>query len=97
MGDTERILNSISDLYRRKLTFGPLLTKEFQLRNSSASKRPEYQKLSTRYLTHETNWVVAVGTNFVVDLDQTLHYDLCDLRVGEGILQSVTNKENQGK
>lgn len=41
-------------------------------------------------LTHETSWIIGVGADFAVDLDQTLHHDLGDLVVVQGILETIT-------
>ncbi len=48
-------------------------------------------------LTHETGWVVGVGTDFTVDFDEPLHDDFGHFRVVQGILQTVTKENNQGK
>lgn len=46
-------------------------------------------------LTHESGGEVRIGAHFAVDLDQTLHHDLGDLGVGQGVLQAVTQEDDQ--
>lgn len=41
-------------------------------------------------LTHETSWIIGVGADLAVNLDQTLHYDLRDLVVVQGVLETIT-------
>lgn len=41
-------------------------------------------------LTHETSWIIGVGADLAVDLDQTLHHDLGDFIVVQGVLESIT-------
>lgn len=45
-------------------------------------------------LTHETSRVVGVSAHFAINLDQTLHNNFCDLTVGQGILEPVTQENH---
>lgn len=101
LGSTERIQNSISDLYRRNnyswLNFDCGASSK---RNATASNRPRFvceTLLKLRQLTHESSRVVWVRTDFTVDFDQTLHHDFRDLGVGQSVLQPVTEEDDQGK
>ena len=46
---------------------------------------------------HEPNWVVSVGADLAIDLDEALHEDLLDFLLGQGVLQSVTEDEHKRK
>lgn len=46
-------------------------------------------------LTHESRGEVGVCADLAVDLDQTLHHDLGHLGVGQGVLQPVTQEDDQ--
>lgn len=48
-------------------------------------------------LTHESSWVVGVGTDFTVNFDKPLHYDFGDFGVIQGVLETVTKENNQRK
>lgn len=48
-------------------------------------------------LTHEASWVVNVGADLAVDFDVSLHDDLGDFSVGQGVLQTVTQEDHQWK
>lgn len=48
-------------------------------------------------LTHESSGEVGVGADLAVNLDQALHHDLCDLGVGQGVLQAVAQEDHQGQ
>ena len=44
---------------------------------------------------HETSRVGRVGTDLTIDLDKTLHTDHLDFMVGESVLQTVTDNEEE--
>lgn len=44
-------------------------------------------------LTHKSRWIVDIGANLSVNFNVTLHKNLCDLGVGQCVLQTIT-KEN---
>lgn len=46
---------------------------------------------------HEAGREVGVGANLTVDLDEALHDDAGDLALVQGILQAVTQKNDQGQ
>lgn len=46
---------------------------------------------------HETSWVCVVRSNFAVDLDEALHQNGSGLTAIEGILQAVSEEDDQGK
>lgn len=46
-------------------------------------------------LTHVSSRVVRIGADLAVNLDQTLHDDLGHLGVGEGVLETVTQENDQ--
>ncbi len=48
-------------------------------------------------LTHETRGVVGIGSDLVVHFDEPLHQNEGHLPLGQGILQSVTKKDDQGQ
>jgi hypothetical protein len=50
-----------------------------------------------RALTHETRGVANIGADFAINLDQTLSADGLDFLVSQGILQTVTNENDQGQ
>ena len=43
---------------------------------------------------HETSWVHHVSADLAVDLDETLSTDLLSFSVGQGILESVSQKDD---
>lgn len=49
-------------------------------------------------LTHESSRECWVGTDLTVDLDKSLHHDLGDFGPGQGILQAISqeNQQRQG-
>lgn len=58
-------------------------------RNSSEISQLE------RTLTHESSWEVDVGADLSVDFDETLHDDLCDFRVGQSVLEAITQEDDE--
>lgn len=44
---------------------------------------------------HESSWEVDVGADLSVDFDETLHDDLGDLSVGERVLETVTQEDDE--
>lgn len=46
---------------------------------------------------HDATWEVDIGANLAVDLDETLHKDLLDLLLGEGILEPVAQHKDEGE
>jgi len=47
--------------------------------------------------TLETSWVVGVGSDLAVDLDEALLADLDDFTSRKSVLQSVSQKNNEWK
>lgn len=48
-----------------------------------------------RALTHKTSRIIRIGANLSINLDQALHYDLSNLAISQGILQPITEEDNQ--
>jgi len=46
-------------------------------------------------LTHESSWVVDVSADLAINFDVTLHDDLGDLGVGQGVLETVTQEDHE--
>lgn len=46
-------------------------------------------------LTHETSRIVGINANLSVHLNQALHDDFSNLTISQGILQSITQENNQ--
>jgi len=46
---------------------------------------------------HESSGVGGVGADLAVNLDQTLHHDGLDLATVQGVLETVTDEDNQRK
>lgn len=47
-------------------------------------------------LTHESGRVRDIGADLAVNLDEPLHADLLDLISGQGVLQPVPQKDDEG-
>lgn len=55
-----------------------------------------YNRYKTaKALTHKTSRIIGIGANLSIDLDQALHHDLSNLAIGQGILQPITEEDNQ--
>lgn len=50
-----------------------------------------------RGLTHKAGGKVDVGADLAVNLNRTLHHDLGDLIAREGVLESVSQHDDQRK
>lgn len=46
---------------------------------------------------HEPGWVGSIGSYFAIDLDESLHDNLGDFTAIEGVLQSVSEEDNERK
>ena len=46
---------------------------------------------------HVTGWVVGIGSNFSIDLDESLHDNLGNLTAIERILQTISQEDDKGK
>jgi hypothetical protein len=46
-------------------------------------------------LTHESSWIIDVGSDLSVDFDVSLHDNLLGLGVVQGVLQAVTQENDQ--
>lgn len=47
--------------------------------------------------THEACWVCCICPNFVVDLDEPLHYNSGNFTTGQSILQTISEEDGKGK
>jgi hypothetical protein len=46
---------------------------------------------------HETRRVGDIGSHFAINLDETLHQDSIGLSVVQGVLEAVSQEDDQGK
>lgn len=46
-------------------------------------------------LTHKTSRIVGISANLSINFNQALHYNLSNLAISQGILQSITEEDNQ--
>lgn len=53
------------------------------------------KRYKCKTLTHKTSRIVGVNANLSIHLNQTLHDDLSNLAISQGILQSITQEDNQ--
>ena len=53
--------------------------------------------LVNRDYVHVASWVCRVCSNFAVDFDEALHDDLLDLAAIEGILQAISDEDDERK
>jgi len=60
-------------------------------------KSEELTSLLDRDHIHETSRVCLVGTYTTIDLDQSLHHDLGDVRVIERILETISEENGEGQ
>lgn len=56
-----------------------------------------FASLVNRDNVHEASWVVRIGANFSIDLDQSLHDNLLDLTAVESIFQAVSEEDDEWK
>lgn len=55
------------------------------------------KKYRNKALTHKTSRIVGINANLSIHLNQALHDDLSNFAISQGILQSITQKDNQRK
>lgn len=54
-----------------------------------------FEMLLSSVLTHESCWVVDISANLSINFDVSLHNDLGDFGVCQGVPQAITQKDNQ--
>lgn len=49
----------------------------------------------TEALTHKTSRIIGISANLSINLDQALHHDLSNFTISQGVLQPITEEDNQ--
>lgn len=48
-------------------------------------------------LTHESGRVISVSADLIINLDEALHNNACDLTLGQGVLETVADQDDEGQ
>lgn len=78
-----------------QLKYGPFFT--FLRDNVKYICIKKVKSIEVKALTHKTSRIVGINANLSIHLNQALHDDLSNFAISQGILQSITQKDNQRK